>query len=92
MVLLISLHWQPLFLVISSKKVPQFSFSYEILNLLFQIITLVRVMPMVAVEVTILVLIALIRISLYLLWPLQGWDVLDLHENLIKWCVQGCIM
>ena len=78
--------------MISSKKVPQLSLSYEILNLLFQIITLVCVMPMVPVEVTILVLIALIRISLYLLWPLQGWAVLDLHENLIKWCVQGCIM
>ena len=73
--------------MISSKKVPQLSMSYEILNLLLQIIALVGVMPAVPVEAAILVLIALLKITLHFLWLLQGWVILDLHENLIKWRV-----
>ena len=82
-----SFHWKPFVLVISSKKVPQLSMSYEILNLLLQIIALVGVMPAVPVEAAILVLIALLKITLHFLWLLQGWVILDLHENLIKWRV-----
>ena len=64
---------------------PQFSLFDEILNLLFQVITFVYVMPMVPMEATLFILIALIRISFHLLWPLQGRIVLDLHEHLIEW-------
>ena len=64
---------------------PQLSLFDEILNLLFQVITFVRVMPMVPMEATIFILIALIGISFHLLWPLQGRIVLDLHEHLIEW-------
>ena len=64
---------------------PQLSLSDEILNLLFQVITFVRVMPMVPMEATVFILIALIRISFHLLWPLQGKIVFDLHEHLIEW-------
>ena len=63
----------------------QFSLSDKILNLLFQVITFVRAMPMVPVKATIFILIALIRISFHLLWPLQGRIILDLHEYLIEW-------
>ena len=63
----------------------QFSLSDKILNLLLQVKTFVRVMPMVPMESTIFILIALIRISFHLLWPLQGKIVLDLHEYLIEW-------
>ena len=63
---------------------PQLSLFDEILNLLFQVITFVRVMPMVPMEATIFILIALIGISFHLLWPLQGRIVLDLHEHLIE--------
>ena len=63
----------------------QFSLSDKILNLLFQVITFVRAMPMVLVKATIFILIALIRISFHLLWPLQGRIILDLHEYLIEW-------
>ena len=63
----------------------QFSLSDKILNLLFQVITFVRAMPMVLVKATIFILIALIRISFHLLWPLQGRIILDLYEYLIEW-------
>ena len=63
----------------------QLSLFDEILNLLFQVITFVRVMPMIPMEATIFILIALIRISFHLLWPLQGRIILDLHEHLIEW-------
>ena len=71
--------------MIPSNKMPQFSLFDEILNLLFQVITFVCVMPMVPMEATLFILIALIRISFHLLWPLQGRIVLDLHKHLIKW-------
>ena len=64
---------------------PQISLSYEILNLLFQVVTFVRVMPMVLMEATVFILITLIKISFHLLWPLQGRIILDLHEHLIDW-------
>ena len=63
----------------------QLSLFDKILDLLFQVITFVRVMPMVPMEATIFILIALIRISFHLLWPLQGRIILDLHEHLIEW-------
>ena len=71
--------------MIPSNKIPQLSLSDEILNLLFQVVTFILVMPMVPMEVTVFILIALIRISFHLLWPLQGRIVLDLHEHLIEW-------
>ena len=63
--------------MISSKKISQLSLLDEILYMLLQVIALVCVMPVVPVEAAILVLIVLIRISLHLLWPLQGWVILD---------------
>ena len=64
---------------------PQLSLSDEILNLLFQVITFVRVMSIVPIEAIVFILIALIRISFHLLWPLQRRIILDLHEHLIEW-------
>ena len=55
--------------MIPSNEVPQLSLFNQILNFLFQIVTFIRVMPMVLVEATIFILIALIGISLHLLWP-----------------------
>ena len=62
----------------------QLSLSNKILNLLFQVITLIRVMAMIFMEATVLSLIALVRIAFHLLWPLQGRIILDLHEHLIE--------
>ena len=78
--------------MISFKKIPQLSLLDKILNLLLQVISFVCVMPVVFIEAAILILIAFIRISLHLLWPLQGWVIIDLHKHLIKWNVQGCVM
>ena len=78
--------------MISFKKIPQLSFPNEILNLLIQVITFICIMLMISMETAILVLIALVGISLHLLWPLQGWVILDLHKHLIKWSIQGRIM
>ena len=71
--------------MIPSNEVPQLSLSNEILNLLFQVITLVRVMPMISMEAIVFILIVLVRISFHLLWPLQGRIILNLHEHLIEW-------
>ena len=76
----------------SSKKIPQISLPDVILNLLLQVIAFVRVVYVISMEAAILVLIALVRISFHLLWPLQGWIVLDLHKHLIKRNIQGCVM
>ena len=70
--------------MISSKEISQLSLPDEIFNLLLQIETHVRVIPMVSVEAAILVPIALAGISLHFLRSLQGRIVLDLHENLFK--------
>ena len=70
--------------MIPSNKVPQLSLSNEILDLLLQVITLVHVMPMISMEATIFVLIALVGVFLHLLQPLQGRVILDLHKYLIK--------
>jgi len=70
--------------MISSNKMPQLSLSNKILNLLLQVITLIRVMAMIFMEATVLILIALVRIAFHLLWPLQGRIILDLHEHLIE--------
>ena len=70
--------------MIPSNEMPQLSLSNEILNLLLQVITFVRVMPMIPMEATVFILIALIKISFHLLWPLQGRIILDLHEHLIE--------
>ena len=61
---------QLLIFMIPSNKVPQLSLSNEILDLLLQVITLVHVMPMISMEVTIFILIALVGISFHLLQPL----------------------
>ena len=71
--------------MILSNEMPQLSLSNEILNLLFQVITLVRVMPMIPMEAIVFILIALVRISFHFLWPIQGRIVLDLHEHLMEW-------
>ena len=55
--------------MIPSNEVPQLSLSHKILNLLLQVITFIRVMPMAPMEATILTFIALIGITLHLLWP-----------------------
>ena len=78
--------------MILSKEISQFSLSDEIFYLLFQIKTLVRVMPMVSVEVVILVPIVFVGISLHFFRPLQGRIILDLHKHLFKWHVQGCVL
>ena len=49
-------------------------------------------MPMISMEMAIFVFIALIKISLHLLWPLQGGVILDLHKYLIKWSIQGHVV
>ena len=81
------LHFSLQFLIfmISSNEMPQLSLSNEILNLLLQVIILVRIMAMISMEARVLVLIALVRITCHLLWPLQGRIILDLHEHLIEW-------
>ena len=56
--------------MISSKKISQLSLLDEIFNLLLQVIALIRVMPTISMEAAILILIALVGISLHLLWPL----------------------
>ena len=61
---------QLLIFMIPSNEVPQLSLSNEILDLLLQVITLVRVMPMISIEAIIFILIALIGISFHLLQPL----------------------
>ena len=71
--------------MIPPNEVPQLSLSNEILDLLLQIITLARVMPMISMEATIFILIALIRIFFHHLCPLQGRIILDLYEHLIEW-------
>ena len=73
--------------MILSKEISQFSLPNEILYLLLQTKTLVCVMAVIFMEAAILVFIVLIRIFLYLLWPLKGWVILDLYKHLIKWNV-----
>ena len=46
-------------------------------------------MPMISMKATILVPITLVGISLHFLRPLQGWIILDLHKNLLKWYSMG---
>ena len=62
----------------------QLSLSDKVLYLLLQVITLIRVMPVISMKAAIFILIALFRISFHLLWPLQGWVILDLHKHLNK--------
>ena len=83
---------QLLVLVILSKEIPQFPLLDEILNLLLQIKTLICIMPMVSMEATILVSIALVGVSLHFLRPLQERIVLDLHENLLERRIQWCVL
>ena len=52
-------------------------------NLLFQVVTIGRVMTMVSVEAAILILRASVGISLQLSGVSQGLLVFDLHQNLI---------
>ena len=78
--------------MIPSKKISQLSLPDEIFNLLLQVIVVICVMPVISIEATILILIVLVWISLYLLWPFQGWVILDLHKHLIKWYVQVRVM
>ena len=67
---LLYLRLQLLILVVSSKEIPQFPLSNEILNLLFEVKTFISIMPMISMEATILIPIVLIGIPLYFLWPL----------------------
>ena len=78
--------------MISSKKIPQLSLPDKILNLLLQVIAFIHVMHVISMEAVIFVLIALIGVSLHLLWPFQGWVILDWHKYLIKWSIQGCVV
>ena len=79
---------QLLIFMILSNKISQLSLLDKILYLLLLIIALIRVMPVISVKAAIFILIALVRISLHLLWPLQRWVILDLHKHLIKWNIQ----
>ena len=67
---LLYLRLQLLILVVSSKEIPQFPLSNEILNLLFKVKTFISIMPMISMEATILIPIAFIGIPLHFLWPL----------------------
>ena len=78
--------------MISSKEIPQFPLPDEIFNLLLQIKTFIRVIPLVFMEAAILIPIALVRISFHFLRPLQGRIILDLHENLLKGHVQWRVL
>ena len=78
--------------MIASKKISQLSLPNKVLNLLLQVIAFVLVMPVISMEAAIFVLIMLVRISLHLLWSLQGWILLDLHKHLIKWNIQGHVI
>ena len=78
--------------MILSKEVSQLPLPEEIFYMLLQIKTLVCIMPMVSVETTILVPIALIGSSLHFFQPLQRRIILDLHKNLFKWHVRECIL
>jgi len=62
----------------------QLSLSDKVLYLLLQVVTLVRVMPVISMKAAIFILITLVRISFHLLWPLQGSVILDLHKHLNK--------
>ena len=78
--------------MILSNKISQLSLLDKILYLLLLVIVLIRVMPVISVKATIFILIALVRISLHLLWPLQRRVILDLHKHLIKWNIQGQVV
>ena len=78
--------------MIPSNEMPQLSLSDKILYLLLQVIALICVMPMISMEAEIFVFIALVGLSLHLLWPLQGGVIFDLHKYLIKWSIQGCVV
>ena len=54
-------------------------------NLLFQVVTIGRVMTVVSVEATILILRAFVGISLQLSEVSQGLLIFDLYQNLIYW-------
>ena len=86
------LPFQLLILMLSSREISQLSLSYKIFNLLFQIVTFVRVVPMVFMEATIHVPIALVGISFNFLRLLQGMIILNLHENLLKGHVQWHVL
>ena len=53
--------------MVSSKEIPQFPLSNEILNLLLEVKTFIGIMPMISMEATILIPIALIGIPLHFL-------------------------
>ena len=54
-------------------------------NLLFQVVTIGRVMTVVSVETAILILRVFVGISLQLSEVSQGLLIFDLHQNLIYW-------
>ena len=78
--------------MISSKKISQFSLLDEIFYLLLQIKTIVHSLTIVSVEMTILVLITLVGISLHFFRTLQGRIILELHKHLFKRHVQGNVL
>ena len=67
---LLYLRLQLLILIVSSKEIPQFPLSNKILNLLLEVKTFIGIMPIISMEATILIPIALIGIPLHFLWPL----------------------
>ena len=86
------LPFQFLILMFSSKEISQLSLSYKIFNLLFQIVTFIRVVPMVSMEATILVPIALVGVSLHFLRSFQGRIIFDLHKDLLERYVQWHVL
>ena len=78
--------------MIPSNEMPQLFLFDKILYLLFQIIALVRVMPMISMKAAIFVFIVLMVISFHLFWPLQGEVILDFHKYLIKSIIKGCVV
>ena len=66
-----------------SDKLLQLPLFNNGFNLLFQVVTIGRVMTMVSVEAAILILQTFIGISLQLFGVSQGLLVFDLHQNLI---------
>ena len=86
------LPFQLLVLMSSSKEIFQLSLSYKIFNLLIQIVTFICVVPIVSMEATILVPIALVGISLHFLRPFQGRIILDLYKDLLKRHVQWRVL
>ena len=78
--------------MILSKEILQLSLLNEDFNLLFQVVTLIYVMLVISVETIVLAFVSFAMISFHLLCPFQGLVVLDLHQHLDKWGIQGSVV